>query len=83
MFQVSRNTRLFEIITYNNNRGRDIDCGCFSGIERKANWLAISEALNMFVYAVFIFFFDRAGISLALLIKKILFHRNIYKGALS
>jgi hypothetical protein len=53
MSQVSRNTRLFEIITYNNNRGRDIDCGCFSGIERKANWLAVSNVGMCSFYILF------------------------------
>ena len=28
-------------------RGLDIDCGCFSGVERKANWLAIFEDLTL------------------------------------
>ena len=63
-------------------RGLDIDCGCFSGVERKANWLAIFEDLVLLGCALFIFFFDSARISLASLIKKIMFQRTTDTGAL-
>ena len=63
-------------------RGLDIDCGCFSGVERKANWLAIFEELVLLGCALFIFFFDSARISLVSLIKKITFQRTTDKGAL-
>jgi putative oxidoreductase len=55
-------------------RGLDIDCGCFSGIGRKTDWLAISEDLVMLVCALFLFFLDRARISLASLVRKSVFH---------
>jgi uncharacterized membrane protein YphA (DoxX/SURF4 family) len=63
-------------------RGLDIDCGCFSGIERRTDWLTIFEDLVMLVCALFIFFFDRARKSLALLIKKSVFPRGGSEGAL-
>jgi len=46
-------------------RGLDVDCGCFSGVERHVGWLAISEDLAMLTGALFIYFFDRGKISLA------------------
>jgi len=52
-------------------RGIDIDCGCFSGVERKANWLAIFEDIGLLGCSVFIFCFDRGGISPMALINKI------------
>jgi len=56
-------------------RGIDIDCGCFSGIERRTNWLTIFEDMAMLIGALYIFFFDRARVSLTWLIKKTMFHR--------
>jgi putative oxidoreductase len=63
-------------------RGLDIDCGCFSGVARKANWLAIFEDIGLLVCALFILFFDKARITLVSLINKVLFHRKVYEGAL-
>jgi putative oxidoreductase len=63
-------------------RGLDIDCGCFSGVERTAGWLAIVEDLVLLGCALVIFFFDSARISLASLIKKISSSRTAEKGAL-
>ena len=63
-------------------RGLDIDCGCFIGIVRKANWLAVSEDILLLLGSLFIFFFDRTKISLVLLIKKLVFHNKNYEGAL-
>jgi len=63
-------------------RGLDIDCGCFVGIERKADWLAVSEDLVALGGALFILFFDRARITFASLIKNLVFHRKNYEGAL-
>jgi len=51
-------------------RGLDIDCGCFSGVERKANWLAIFEDLALLGCSFFIFYFDRLRVSPIALIKK-------------
>ena len=52
-------------------RGLDIDCGCFSGVERKANWLAIFEDIALLGCSFFIFYFDRGIISPITLIKKV------------
>lgn len=46
-------------------RGLDVDCGCFSGVERHVGWLAISEDLAMLLGALFIYFFDCGRLSLA------------------
>jgi len=51
-------------------RGLDIDCGCFSGVERKANWLAMFEDLTLLGCSSFIFYFDRLRVSPIALIKK-------------
>jgi len=51
-------------------RGLDIGCGCFSGVERKANWLAIFEDLTLLGCSFFIFYFDRLRVSPIALIKK-------------
>ena len=56
-------------------RGLDIDCGCFTGFERKANWSTIFEDLGMLAVALFLFFFDRARISILTLAKKPVVHR--------
>ena len=63
-------------------RGLDIDCGCFIGIVRKANWLAVSEDLLLLLGSLYTFFFDRTRISLVLLIKKLVLHNKNYEGAL-
>jgi len=52
-------------------RGLDIDCGCFSGVERKANWLAIYEDIALLGCSFFIFYLDQGIISPIALIKKI------------
>ena len=52
-------------------RGLDIDCGCFSGVERKANWMAIFEDIALLGCAFIIFYFDRGIISPIALIKKV------------
>ena len=52
-------------------RGLDIDCGCFSGVERKANLLAIFEDIALLVCAFIIFYFDQGRISPVALIKKV------------
>ena len=52
-------------------RGLDIDCGCFSGVERKANWLAIFEDIALLGCAFIIFYFDQGRISPVALIKKV------------
>ena len=52
-------------------RGLDIDCGCFSGVERKANWLAIFEDIALLACSFFIFCFDRGRISPIALIKRV------------
>jgi len=62
-------------------RGLDIDCGCFSGVERKANWLAIFEDLALLGCAFIIFYCDRGRISPIALIKKV--SNTVKKGALS
>ena len=63
-------------------RGLDIDCGCFSGVARRADWLAILEDIGLLVCALFIFVFDNARITLASLINKLVFHRKVHEGAL-
>jgi uncharacterized membrane protein YphA (DoxX/SURF4 family) len=45
-------------------RGLDIDCGCFSGFERNTNWITIFEDFGMLLGALYVFFFDRARVSL-------------------
>lgn len=62
-------------------RGLNIDCGCFRGVERKVGWLVILEDAGLLVCALFIFCFDSARITLASLIKKLVFHRKTYEGA--
>jgi len=52
-------------------RGLDIDCGCFSGVERKANWVAIFEDIALLGCTFIIFYLDRGRISPIALIKKI------------
>jgi uncharacterized membrane protein YphA (DoxX/SURF4 family) len=52
-------------------RGLDIDCGCFSGVERKANWMAMLEDIALLGCSFFIFYFDRGRISPMALINKI------------
>jgi len=61
-------------------RGIDIDCGCFSGIERRTDWPTVFEDIAMLVGALYLFFFDRARISLASLIKTSVFHRANSEG---
>ena len=73
---------LLSLDVINVTRGLDIDCGCFSGIERKADWLAVSEDFVLLGCALFIFFFDSARISLASLIKNLVFHRTNSEGTL-
>jgi putative oxidoreductase len=63
-------------------RGLDIGCGCFSGIDRKADWLAVSEDFVLLGCALFILFLNSARISLASLIKYLKFHRTNDEGAL-
>jgi putative oxidoreductase len=63
-------------------RGLDIDCGCFSGIARYTDWLTVSEDLIMLGCALFIFFFDRARISLASLFNKMVHHHADVEEAL-
>jgi len=52
-------------------RGLDIDCGCFSGVERKASWLAIFEDIALLGCSFFIFCFDQGIISPIALFRKI------------
>ena len=52
-------------------RGLDIDCGCFSGVERKANWIAIFEDIALLGCAFIILYFDQGRISPIVLIKKV------------
>jgi uncharacterized membrane protein YphA (DoxX/SURF4 family) len=52
-------------------RGLDIDCGCFSGVERKANWLAIIEDIALLGCSLFIFNLDRGKISTIVMIKRV------------
>lgn len=40
-------------------RGLDVECGCFSGIERSVGFLAIGEDIVMLAGALFILTFDR------------------------
>ena len=63
-------------------RGLDIDCGCFSGLERRTNWLTILEDLGMLTGALFVFFFDQSRVSLVSLIKKPVFHHTYGESAL-
>ena len=58
-------------------RGIDIDCGCFSGIARRTNWLTILEDFGMLIGALFIFFFDQARMTLITLIKRQMFRRIV------
>lgn len=55
---------LISILIISAARGLDVDCGCFSGVERHVGWLAIFEDLAMLSGALFIYFFDRGKISL-------------------
>lgn len=49
------------IVTY--LRGLDIECGCFSGIERRIGLLVIIEDLLMFMGALFIFLRDEGRLT--------------------
>jgi len=40
-------------------RGLDVECGCFSGVERTVGWLAITEDTFMLAGAMFLLVFDR------------------------
>ena len=44
-------------------RGLDVECGCFSGVERKVGFLAILEDLVMLASALFIVSFDRVKLT--------------------
>jgi len=44
-------------------RGLDVDCGCFSGVERTVGFLAIFEDLAMLAGALFILYFDRVKLT--------------------
>jgi uncharacterized membrane protein YphA (DoxX/SURF4 family) len=44
-------------------RGLNVDCGCFSGVERKVGFLAIFEDLLMLTGALFILFFDQVKLA--------------------
>lgn len=44
-------------------RGLDVECGCFSGVERHVGLLAISEDVFMLAGALFVLFFDRVRIA--------------------
>jgi len=44
-------------------RGLDVDCGCFSGVERTVGFLAIFEDLAMLAGALFLLYFDRVKLT--------------------
>jgi uncharacterized membrane protein YphA (DoxX/SURF4 family) len=44
-------------------RGLDVECGCFSGVERTVGLLAIAEDLVMLAGALFVLFFDQVRIT--------------------
>ena len=44
-------------------RGLDVECGCFSGVERTVGWLAIMEDTLMLVGAMFLLLFDRVKLT--------------------
>ena len=44
-------------------RGLDVECGCFSGVERRVGFLAIFEDLVMLAGALFILSFDRVKLT--------------------
>ena len=44
-------------------RGLDVECGCFSGIERRVGLLAIFEDTAMLAGGLFLLFFDRITLS--------------------
>ena len=43
-------------------RGLDVECGCFSGIERKVGFLAIAEDFIILAGSIFVFFLDQVKI---------------------
>lgn len=43
-------------------RGLDVECGCFSGIERSVGFMAIGEDMLMLAGAMFVLVFDRMRI---------------------
>lgn len=47
------------LITISAIRGLDVECGCFSGVERTVGWLAIMEDTFMLAGAMFLLVFDR------------------------
>ena len=47
------------IIVISAVRGLDVECGCFSGVERAVGYLAIFEDSVMLAGALFLLFFDR------------------------
>lgn len=44
-------------------RGLDVECGCFSGIERRVGLLAVFEDMAMLAGGLFLLFFDRVALS--------------------
>ena len=44
-------------------RGLDVECGCFSGVERRVGFLTIFEDLLMLTGALFVLFFDQVKLT--------------------
>lgn len=44
-------------------RGLDVECGCFSGVERRVGFLAVFEDLVMLAGALFILSYDRVKLT--------------------
>ena len=44
-------------------RGLDVECGCFSGVERRVGLLAVVEDMAMLAGGLFLLFFDRVQLS--------------------
>jgi len=44
-------------------RGLDVECGCFSGVERRVGLLAITEDMAMLTGGLFLLFFDRVKLT--------------------
>ncbi|SHJ88410.1 Methylamine utilisation protein MauE [Desulfofundulus thermosubterraneus DSM 16057] len=44
-------------------RGLDVECGCFSGVERTVGFLAIFEDMVMLTGALFVLYFDRVKLT--------------------
>ncbi|RKO65583.1 MauE/DoxX family redox-associated membrane protein [Desulfofundulus salinus] len=56
-------TMFITILIVSAARGLDVECGCFSGVERTVGFLAIFEDMVMLAGALFVLYFDRVKLT--------------------